>query len=56
MALLSGLPDGIGARIVAGVNGPDMHVLEAGGADAPVPRDTVRDDLAALDPPRKHDQ
>lgn len=33
---LGGLPDGIRARIVAGVNGLEMHVLEAGAADAPV--------------------
>lgn len=36
MEPLAGLPDGIRARIVAGVNGLDMHVLEAGAADAPV--------------------
>jgi pimeloyl-ACP methyl ester carboxylesterase len=33
---LTGLPDGVHARIVARVNGLDMHVLEAGAADAPV--------------------
>jgi pimeloyl-ACP methyl ester carboxylesterase len=33
---LAGLPQGIRARIVEGVNGLDMHVLEAGAADAPV--------------------
>jgi pimeloyl-ACP methyl ester carboxylesterase len=33
---LGGLPDGITARIVAGVNGLDMHVLEAGDASRPV--------------------
>jgi pimeloyl-ACP methyl ester carboxylesterase len=33
---LDGLPGGIRARIVAGVNGLDVHVLEAGAADAPV--------------------
>lgn len=33
---LQGLPDGLRARIVRGVNGLDMHVLEAGAADAPV--------------------
>ena len=36
MDALAGLPDGIRARIVAGVNGLDMHVLEAGAAGAPV--------------------
>jgi pimeloyl-ACP methyl ester carboxylesterase len=36
MGPLQGLPDGIRARIVAGVNGLDMHVLEAGAAGAPV--------------------
>jgi pimeloyl-ACP methyl ester carboxylesterase len=33
---LGGLPDGITARIVAGVNGLDMHLLEAGDATRPV--------------------
>lgn len=33
---LAGLPHGIQARVVTGVNGLDMHVLEAGAADAPV--------------------
>jgi pimeloyl-ACP methyl ester carboxylesterase len=32
---LPGLQAGIGARIVPGVNGLDMHVLEAGAADRP---------------------
>jgi pimeloyl-ACP methyl ester carboxylesterase len=36
MDALAGLPDGIRARIVAGVNGLDMHVLEAGAEGAPV--------------------
>ena len=35
MEPLAGLPDGIRARIVAGVNGLDMHVLEAGARGAP---------------------
>ena len=36
MDALAGLPGGIRARIVAGVNGLDMHVLEAGAVGAPV--------------------
>jgi len=36
MDALEGLPGDIRARIVAGVNGLDMHVLEAGAAGAPV--------------------
>jgi len=36
MDALHGLPAGIRARIVAGVNGLDMHVLEAGEAGRPV--------------------
>ncbi|WP_270936673.1 alpha/beta fold hydrolase [Falsiroseomonas oryzae] len=35
MEPLQGLPPGIRARIVAGVNGLDMHVLEAGEAGRP---------------------
>lgn len=35
MDALAGLPEGIRARIVAGVNGLDMHVLEAGAPGAP---------------------
>ncbi|WP_237214132.1 alpha/beta fold hydrolase [Falsiroseomonas oryziterrae] len=36
MDRLNGLPDGIRARIVPGVNGLDMHVLEAGEPGRPV--------------------
>jgi pimeloyl-ACP methyl ester carboxylesterase len=35
MGPLQGLPDGIRARMVAGVNGLEMHVLEAGEAGRP---------------------